>query len=534
MGSSHPRAAPRPGAEQPHARGQTAGLARPCWGLLPLLRGCLGPPHSAPGAASRGETEARLSCGCCASRLAPAVHPGWLQLCCPAQPGPWWGFWEWHGATWRWPARLDTSCCAVLGWEPSPAVPAAGSSGWARCGAGIPRLSRPPSRGEAAPRFSWAWEGREGGLPPLPSPPVPSRPIPGVSGPAAALSRRWPQQDSRSPAGMCRGVPAPRPPGPLPLSPLFKRLPARPARPGHGAHGGDRDLRGHRPARPPPHPGVPRLRRRLRLPPHRRAHRHLPQIGHHLDAGDPDAALQPRRCPPGQDHPQLGAGALAGADLLPGGAAGHRHPAAPHLPPARPRPGPRPAAQQGQGERGPRWSGGPCGDISQLGKCWGLSERGGGESPRCGGDAASLQVIYVARNPKDVAVSFYHFHHLAKFLPDPGSFDAFLTQFLEGTVHYGSWFDHVKGWLGQRHLLDILYVTYEELHQVSPAVSPSCPHPCPHHCPVLTVLLPRTCAAQRSASAASWGARWHRARWQPWSSTAASPPCGTTPWPTTR
>uniref|UniRef100_A0A8C9MYQ8 Sulfotransferase n=1 Tax=Serinus canaria TaxID=9135 RepID=A0A8C9MYQ8_SERCA len=96
-----------------------------------------------------------------------------------------------------------------------------------------------------------------------------------------------------------------------------------------------------------------------------------------------------------------------------------------------------------------------------------------GNPPSCGGDTVSLQVIYVARNPKDVAVSFYHFHHLAKFLPDPSSFDAFLTQFLEGTVHYGSWFDHVKGWLGQRHLLDILYVTYEELHQVSPAVSPS-------------------------------------------------------------
>ncbi|NXF88031.1 ST2B1 Sulfotransferase, partial [Eubucco bourcierii] len=78
---------------------------------------------------------------------------------------------------------------------------------------------------------------------------------------------------------------------------------------------------------------------------------------------------------------------------------------------------------------------------------------------------SKAKVIYVARNPKDVAVSFYHFHHLAKFLPDPGSFDTFLTQFLEGTVHYGSWFDHVKGWLGQRHLLDIFYVTYEELHQ---------------------------------------------------------------------
>ncbi|XP_064375904.1 sulfotransferase 2B1 [Dromaius novaehollandiae] len=75
------------------------------------------------------------------------------------------------------------------------------------------------------------------------------------------------------------------------------------------------------------------------------------------------------------------------------------------------------------------------------------------------------KVIYVARNPKDVAVSFYHFHRLAKFLPDPGSFDAFLAQFLEGTVQYGSWFEHVKGWLGQRQALDILYVTYEELHQ---------------------------------------------------------------------
>ncbi|XP_061226336.1 sulfotransferase 1A1-like isoform X2 [Neopsephotus bourkii] len=46
---------------------------------------------------------------------------------------------------------------------------------------------------------------------------------------------------------------------------------------------------------------------------------------------------------------------------------------------------------------------------------------------------SKAKVIYVARNPKDVAVSFYHFHRLAKFLPDPGSFDSFLTQFLEGT-----------------------------------------------------------------------------------------------------
>lgn len=43
------------------------------------------------------------------------------------------------------------------------------------------------------------------------------------------------------------------------------------------------------------------------------------------------------------------------------------------------------------------------------------------------------QVIYVSRNPKDVAVSFYHFHKLATFLPEFSTFHEFLHHFLEGT-----------------------------------------------------------------------------------------------------
>ncbi|XP_050835047.1 sulfotransferase 2B1-like [Serinus canaria] len=254
-----------------------------------------------------------------------------------------------------------------------------------------------------------------------------------------------------SPAGMCRGVPAPRPPGPLPLSALFKRLPARPARPGHGALGGDRDLCGHRPARPPPHPGVPRLRRRLHLPPHRRAHRHLPQIG--ANPCLPYSAMMCRATPwcHGPALTPTSAGTTWMQEILTllfslGDA--------------------RPAKTIPNWERAP-W-------LEQIYSREALRNTG---SPRLltthlparvlapALQRSKAKVIYVARNPKDVAVSFYHFHHLAKFLPDPSSFDAFLTQFLEGTVHYGSWFDHVKGWLGQRHLLDILYVTYEELHQ---------------------------------------------------------------------
>lgn len=66
-----------------------------------------------------------------------------------------------------------------------------------------------------------------------------------------------------------------------------------------------------------------------------------------------------------------------------------------------------------------------------------------------------------------------------------------VTRFIP-PVHYGSWFEHIKGWLGQRQLLDIIYVTYEELHQVSPAsLYPPSPHP-PPRLPSLHL----TCRAQ--------------------------------------
>uniref|UniRef100_A0A8C7S977 Sulfotransferase n=1 Tax=Oncorhynchus mykiss TaxID=8022 RepID=A0A8C7S977_ONCMY len=77
---------------------------------------------------------------------------------------------------------------------------------------------------------------------------------------------------------------------------------------------------------------------------------------------------------------------------------------------------------------------------------------------------SKAKVIYVTRNPKDVAVSYYHFHKMAKFLPEPNSFDEFLDSFLEGSVSYGSWFDHVKGWTSQAGVLaNVLYISYEEM-----------------------------------------------------------------------
>ncbi|KAK2853936.1 hypothetical protein Q5P01_006597 [Channa striata] len=77
---------------------------------------------------------------------------------------------------------------------------------------------------------------------------------------------------------------------------------------------------------------------------------------------------------------------------------------------------------------------------------------------------SKAKIIYVSRNPKDVVVSFYHFHKIANFLPEAGSFAEFLNSFLEGKLHFGSWFDHVKGWTSQTATMNnLLHITYEEL-----------------------------------------------------------------------
>ncbi|XP_078400579.1 sulfotransferase family 5A, member 1 isoform X2 [Cetorhinus maximus] len=62
---------------------------------------------------------------------------------------------------------------------------------------------------------------------------------------------------------------------------------------------------------------------------------------------------------------------------------------------------------------------------------------------------SNTKVIYVARNPMDIIVSFYHFHKMANFLPDP--------------VHFGSWFEHIKDWLSHREEFNFFFITYEEL-----------------------------------------------------------------------
>ncbi|XP_060114562.1 sulfotransferase 2B1-like [Heteronotia binoei] len=75
------------------------------------------------------------------------------------------------------------------------------------------------------------------------------------------------------------------------------------------------------------------------------------------------------------------------------------------------------------------------------------------------------KVIYTLRNPKDVLVSFYHYAKIMKIIKTPGSMQEHLDEFLTGKVAYGSWFDHVKGWMELKGRPNFFYITYEELLQ---------------------------------------------------------------------
>ncbi|XP_067840811.1 amine sulfotransferase-like isoform X1 [Heptranchias perlo] len=73
------------------------------------------------------------------------------------------------------------------------------------------------------------------------------------------------------------------------------------------------------------------------------------------------------------------------------------------------------------------------------------------------------KVIYVYRNPKDVAVSYYHFHKFANYLETPENLAAFLHSFLNGQVDYDSWFDHIKNWYNHRYEFNIMFQSFEEM-----------------------------------------------------------------------
>ncbi|XP_065103921.1 cytosolic sulfotransferase 3-like [Paramisgurnus dabryanus] len=74
------------------------------------------------------------------------------------------------------------------------------------------------------------------------------------------------------------------------------------------------------------------------------------------------------------------------------------------------------------------------------------------------------KVVYVARNAKDNAVSYFHFDRMNKGEPEPGDWNNFLQKFMEGKKVFGPWYDHVSRWWEKKQTYsNLLYLFYEDL-----------------------------------------------------------------------
>ncbi|KAK4307671.1 hypothetical protein Pmani_020580 [Petrolisthes manimaculis] len=73
------------------------------------------------------------------------------------------------------------------------------------------------------------------------------------------------------------------------------------------------------------------------------------------------------------------------------------------------------------------------------------------------------KVVYVARNPKDMVVSFYHFYKVIKVFDYKGSMDTFIELFKDNDVVYCPYWPHIKQAWQKRNHPNLHFIFYEDL-----------------------------------------------------------------------
>jgi len=72
--------------------------------------------------------------------------------------------------------------------------------------------------------------------------------------------------------------------------------------------------------------------------------------------------------------------------------------------------------------------------------------------------------VYIARNPRDVAVSYFHFEAGQSWSGNyDGDWSHWLRMFVDGKLQRGDWFDHVLGWWRHRDAGNVHFLKYEDL-----------------------------------------------------------------------
>ncbi|XP_042732642.1 sulfotransferase 6B1 isoform X1 [Lagopus leucura] len=75
------------------------------------------------------------------------------------------------------------------------------------------------------------------------------------------------------------------------------------------------------------------------------------------------------------------------------------------------------------------------------------------------------KILVLFRNPKDTAVSFFHFHKNVPSVPSYSSWDEFFSEFMNGKVGWGSYFDHAVTWNKHTDDENTMIVMYEDLKE---------------------------------------------------------------------
>ncbi|XP_031627373.1 sulfotransferase 1 family member D1-like [Contarinia nasturtii] len=73
------------------------------------------------------------------------------------------------------------------------------------------------------------------------------------------------------------------------------------------------------------------------------------------------------------------------------------------------------------------------------------------------------KVIYMARNPKDVIVSFYYFHRLHRTMRNSVDFKQFWDYFEKDLVNWSPYWSHIKEGYARRNEPNVLFLYYEDV-----------------------------------------------------------------------
>jgi len=71
------------------------------------------------------------------------------------------------------------------------------------------------------------------------------------------------------------------------------------------------------------------------------------------------------------------------------------------------------------------------------------------------------KLIHISRDPKDVAISFFHLSNA--FSPNPSTLEDYLEDFLSDAVSFTPYREYVWNYLNLPDYENILYLTYEEM-----------------------------------------------------------------------